>query len=605
MPRLFLKISAVSLLLVSLLLTAHAQKTSGSITGTVADAMGAVVPEATVKAVEQNTNFSRTTTTNAEGSFTFPDVPAGFYNVTVTRQGFKEITQTGLQVHVADTKTMRFKLEVGAGSDVITVESSPVLVETQTGSISNIILGPQVRELPLNGRSFVQLTTLVPGASPADNVDFTNRGLFAGVDISYNGAAVTNNQWLVDGANNNDVGSQRTILIFPSIDAIEEFKIQRSNYGPEYGNASGAQVNVITRGGGNRFHGSGYYFGRNDILSAKHYFLQSGCVSGDPRCAKGKLRWNGWGYTIGGPVKKDKIFFFWSQEWNHEIRGQTRTGIVPTALELTGDFSQTCATGPNARVPLDPATNFTMGFPGNVIPANRLSPAGQAYLLTLPTANVTADPCANPNWIDSIPIVQNWRQESARGDIRLTSSTTLMLRWAQDSWINDQHAAVERGLWGSDRFPAVDDAWNQPGKLAVAKLTTTFGSTAVNDFQFSWTGNRINISRVGDEQLNQNVLTNLPLIFPFSDKLRGDNQPIPICWCGGLSGTIGALGPWDNRQDLFAWRDDFSKVMGTHTFKFGAAYDRNAKDEQVGQENGGLWGQVGFQNNWSGSTGYQ
>ncbi len=601
MSRSFLKFSALSLVALSLLLTAHAQKTTGTITGTVADATDAMVPEATVKIVEQNTGASRTSATNAQGSFTFPDVPAGTYNVTVTKQGFKVTTQTGLQVHVADIRTMRFKLEVGAGSETITVESSPVLVETQTGAVSNIISGAQVRELPLNGRSFVQLTTLVPGASPADNVDFTNRGLFAGVDISYNGAAVTNNQWLVDGANNNDVGSQRTILIFPSIDAIEEFKIQRSNYGPEYGNASGAQVNVITRGGGNRFHGSGYYFGRNDVLSAKNYFLGRGvtdCGPGDPRCAKGKLRWNGWGYTIGGPIKKDKIFFFWSQEWNHEIRGQTRTGIVPTALELTGDFSQSCAT----RLPGDPANAFAL-FPGNVIPPNRVSPAGQAYLLTLPTANITTDPCADPNWIDSVPIVQNWRQENLRGDIKLTDSTTLMLRWAQDSWINDQHAAVERGLWGSDRFPAVDEAWIQPGKLAVAKLTTTFGSTAVNDFQFSWTGNRINIQRVGGEQLNDNVLANLPLIFPFSDKLRGDNQPVPVCWCGGLSGLIGGIGPWENRQDLFAWRDDFSKVIGKHTLKVGVAYDRNAKDEQVGQEQGGFWGVVGFQNNWSGSTG--
>ncbi|MGH9603808.1 MAG: carboxypeptidase regulatory-like domain-containing protein [Terriglobales bacterium] len=605
MPRLFLKISAVSLLLISLLLTAHAQKTSGSITGTVADATGAMVPEATVKAVEQNTNFTRTTTTNSEGSFTFPDVPAGVYNVTVTRQGFKEITQTGLQVHVADTKTMRFKLEVGAGSDVITVESSPVLVETQTGSISNIILGPQVRELPLNGRSFVQLTTLVPGASPAENIEFTNRGLFAGVDISYNGAAVTNNQWLVDGANNNDVGSQRTILIFPSIDAIEEFKIQRSSYGPEYGNAAGAQVNVITRGGGNHFHGSGYYFGRNDVLSAKSYFLGRGvtdCGPGDPRCEKGKLRWNGWGYTLGGPIKKNKIFFFWSQEWNREVRGQTRTGIVPTALELAGDFRQSC------NFPSDPATGqrFQFGTPNeNIIPANRLSPAGQAYLSTLPTANVTTDPCADPNWIDSVPIVQNWRQESVRGDIKLTNSTTLMLRWAQDSWVNGQHAAVERGLWGDDKYPAVDDAWNQPGKLAVAKLTTTFGSTAVNDFQFSWTGNRINIQRIGDEGLNDAVFATMPTFYPFSDKLRGDNQPIPICWCGGFSGVIGALGPWDNRQDLFAWRDDFSKVMGNHILKFGVAYDRNAKDEQVGQENGGFWGVAGYQSPWTATSGNQ
>jgi len=150
-------------------------------------------------------------------------------------------------VHVSDIATVAIKLPVGVVVETVTVEASSVQVETQTGTVSNIINGEQVRELPMNGRNFVQLTTLLPGAAVAENFDAKNKGLLAGVDISFSGAPANANQWRVDGANNNDIGSQRTILVYPSIDAIEEFKILRNSYGPEFGGAGGAQINIVTR----------------------------------------------------------------------------------------------------------------------------------------------------------------------------------------------------------------------------------------------------------------------------------------------------------------------------------------------------------------------
>src|SRR5713101_600885 len=275
--------------------SASAQKTSGTITGTLTDPSGAVVPGAIVSVVNERTGAARDAATNEEGSFSFPELEAGTYRITINKGGFKKLALKNVELHVADVTTLNLKMEMGAASETVMVEASPITVNTSTGDVGNIMLGEQVRELPMNGRNFVQLTTLVPGAAVGESFDNKNKGLFAGVDISFSGSPSVDNQWTVDGAANNDIGSQRTILIYPSIDGIDEFKIQRNSYGPEYGGASGAQVNIITKGGGNLFHGDAYYFGRNDKLNAKDFFL-GGCA-GQPGCNKQELRRNDFGYT--------------------------------------------------------------------------------------------------------------------------------------------------------------------------------------------------------------------------------------------------------------------------------------------------------------------
>src|SRR5882724_9522278 len=271
--------------------SASAQKTSGTITGTVTDPSGAVVPSATVSVVSERTGAARETVTNEQGSFSFPELQPGTYSITVNKAGFKKLALKNVELHVADVTSLNLKIDMGAASETVMVEASPVMVNTSTGDVGNIMLGEQVRELPMNGRNFVQLTTLVPGAAVGESFDNKNKGLFAGVDISFSGAPSVNNQWTVDGAGNNDIGSQRTILVYPSIDGIEEFKIQRNSYGPEFGGAGGAQINIVTRGGGNDFHGSAYYFGRNDALNAKNYLL-------GPSDKKQLLRRNDYGYTV-------------------------------------------------------------------------------------------------------------------------------------------------------------------------------------------------------------------------------------------------------------------------------------------------------------------
>src|SRR5216683_1475449 len=371
---------------------ASAQKITGLITGTVTDPSGAAVPDATVTVVNERTSATRSTTTNGEGSFSFPELDPGMYALTVNKTGFKKLTERNVELHVADVTSLNVKMEMGAASETVVVEAAPITVNTSTGDVGNIMLGEQVRELPMNGRNFVQLTTLVPGAAVGESFDNKNKGLFSGVDISFSGSPAVDNQWTVDGAGNNDIGSQRTILTYPSIDGIDEFKIQRNSYGPEYGGASGGQINIVTKGGSNQYHGDVYYFGRNDKLNAKDFFLLpvSSCNSpNDPSCRKNMLRRNDFGETLGGPIKKDKVYFFWSQEWNRERRGRVHRHWTPTPAEVGGNFSDLAAAhlaatdssgvdhcqGP--AIPVDPATGKRFvdpvtGATNDIIPASRL-----------------------------------------------------------------------------------------------------------------------------------------------------------------------------------------------------------------------------------------
>jgi hypothetical protein len=633
--RLLKLIAVLAVSLVIFLPCSFAQKTSGDIHGTVTDPSGAAVPGSALTLTEQATGAKRKTTSDAQGDFSFLQLPVGTYTITGTKEGFKTLSVRDVVVNVATVTTTNVQFQVGAATETVTVEAAAVNLNTENGEVGNVMLSAQVSELPLNGRNFIELTTLMPGTAVGGGFDNKNKGLLAGVDISFSGAPANANQWQVNGSNNNDQGSQRTILIYPSVDAIQEFKILRNSYGPEYGGAGGAQINLVTKSGGNQFHGSAYYFGRNDKLNAENFFLgqqKLGCIPGDPVCGKKNyLRRNDYGYTVGGPIKKDKLFFFWSEEWNRERRGQVRQAWIPTAAEMSGDFTDLAAAriaagadpsvnplltqktdgsavacgGP--AMPKDPTTGLP--FAGYAIPGGQLSPAGRAYLSQLPAPNIS-NLCASHDWVSQVGIPLNWREENIRGDYNLTKSTTLMINFTNESWENPLHGYGEGGLWGDSNWPAVSDSWSQPSKMLVAKLTSTIGSNKVNDFAFSWGANRINITQAGDNpQLQQQIVSAMPLIFPTSGKTHSNQLPQQICWC---STYIGSLGPWSNRQDLYTWKDDFSIAKGKHTFKIGVLYDQNAKDEEQGQEAGGLWGAAGYNGNfqgpgfsWSSPTGNQ
>lgn len=589
----------VVLLSVSLAAPAFAQKSTGTIRGTVTDGSGAAIVGATVTITNNATGDVRTVKTNEQGEFVAPELRAGMYDVRTRHQNFKEAVAKDVELNVASTRVVSPVLQVGRVEETVEVQANAVQVETSTGTVGNVIDGTQVRELPLNGRSFVQLTQLMPGVSPAANFNSKNKGLEAGVDFSVNGNSTTHNLFLVDGVNNNDVGSNRTILVYPSIDAIQEFKILRNSYGPEYGGASGAVVNLVTRGGTNDWHGGAFYFGRNDVLNATNYFNS---LNGLP---KDKLRRNDFGYNIGGPLKKDKLFIFWSQEWNRELRGLARSATVPTAAERTGDFSVLRPELDNNGNPCDPApTDPVSSAVLTQVPA--ISPVGQAIVNLFPLPNV-ANPVNCQNWAQSITSPIYWREESVRADYKISSTWSIMGRFTGDHWQQPEPSTL--GFWGDDRYPSVESSWTQPGYQATVKLTKLFGTSAVNDFQVSYSANRITITRGGtDAALNDAVSSVYTPVFPYSDKLAGTDVGYPVFW-GGLgpganSDNLWTIAPWVNNQELYVLRDDFSKVAGNHTFRVGFLVSNNRKNEIVqasSAENTQFWGVAGA--DAAGSTG--
>jgi len=251
--------------LLSVPLGLHAQQYSGTIVGTVTDSTGAAVPGATVTVVDTGSGHRVTQKSGGQGEFTFAQLPIGTYEVRVMAgNNFKEFVETGVVVHTSTNTEVPAVLQVGAESQTVTVQADAVQVQTTSAAVGEVISGQQVRELPLNSENFVGLTQLSPGVSAAQGANFEGKGLDGGVNFSVNGNPYNMNLFLVDGVNNNDVGSNRTILIYPAVDAIAEFKMIRNSYGPEYGQAAGAIISVTTRSGENQPHGGFFYSGRND-----------------------------------------------------------------------------------------------------------------------------------------------------------------------------------------------------------------------------------------------------------------------------------------------------------------------------------------------------
>ena len=332
------------LLCIGLLVGVHAQSsTSGNITGTVRDQQGAAVAKAEVTIAEEKTGATRTVTTNDDGFYNAPSLPAGVYSISAAPAGFKKTIQSGVTLHVSENKTVNLDLQVGQVTETVTVTSESAPVELRSGEVSSLVSEKQVTELPLNGRNYAQLALIVPGVSQAGSFAARGTGLDSNVDMSVNGNQSNANLWTVDGVNNMDVGSNATLLVFPSIDSIAEFRVERNSFSAEYGQAQGAVINLITKGGGNDFHGAGFYFLRDASLNAADAFLKANPAKDAQgnEIKKGALKYKNFGFNFNGPIWKNRAFFFWSEEWRREKRGTTLPQqTVPTAAEKIGDLGE-------------------------------------------------------------------------------------------------------------------------------------------------------------------------------------------------------------------------------------------------------------------------
>ncbi|MBO0801376.1 MAG: carboxypeptidase regulatory-like domain-containing protein, partial [Blastocatellia bacterium] len=375
------------LLLLALLLalSAFGQSTSGSITGTVKDSAGAPIVDANVTISDPATKLSRTVRTNSEGTFTAPQLPPGKYSIVAEKEGFKKLEKTNITLSAIElVNAGDFVLEVGALTDTVTVseESGRIEVQSESGERSGIITGRQIRELALNGRSYHDFFKTLPGISVqnvnGNQISDSTGGLR---NFNVNGTRMDQKELTVDGSSNIDTGGNADTHTSINPDAIAEVKVLTANFQAEYGRSAGAFIAVVTKSGTTDFHGGVRYFHRHEGLNANNYFRNAlgQNTDGTEIAPRALYRYNNVGYEIGGPVyfpeklfgplsrinkSKDKLFFYWNQEWYEQLAPEgTRNIRVPTMAERNGDFSQTTDGLGNPITIIDPLTGSQFSDP--------------------------------------------------------------------------------------------------------------------------------------------------------------------------------------------------------------------------------------------------
>lgn len=569
---------------ISLPVALRAQGNFGTIVGDVRDGSGSAVAKAKITVINKATNSTFKGVTTGQGSYSVTELPVGTYEVHVDAPTFKESISIGVEVHASTNTEVNPVLQAGSVDEKVTVQADAVQVQTVSAEVGEVIDGAQIRELPINSENFVGLTQLSPGVSAAASFDGSDKGLSGGVNFSVNGNSYTNNLFLVDGVNNNDVGSGRTILVYPSVDTIAEFKMLRNSYGAEYGQAAGGIISITTRSGTNQIHGGFFYAGRNDILDTASYVAK---LNGT---GKPKLRHSDYGYNVSGPVLKDKLFLWWNQEWNKEIRGSSFAACVPTLAEASGDFSAFTAGGTDqcgATIPTLTGANSIPTINQSADSPLKIADPSAAGLLIAQFYPAPNQALKNgDNWASAINNPLNWSEWNVRGDYDITKKHRVTLRWTQDSWTNPSPNDGS-SFWGESNFPTVQSAWSQPSKSVMAKLSSTLTPSLVNDFEFGYGHNAIITTLAGTKaSIVGDLATAYPSSFPTSIKTPGE-------FFGGWGGlnpygsfqgeaSFWNIAPYANHEDLYTIQDNLTKVKGDHLIKAGGFFSTNAKVENNG-----------------------
>jgi carboxypeptidase family protein len=579
-------------------LASHAQDT-GYISGTVTDKSGAAVAGAEVLINNLGGSLTRTTTTNTDGAYVVAGLPGGVYNLVITAKGFQKYSATKVVLAVAQKIRIDVQLIVGGVTEVVEVTGESVAqVETTSSDLSGTVTGKQIAQLQLNGRNFTQLATIVPGVSNQTGQDEGQVGVYGSVAFSFNGGRTEYNNWELDGGDNMDNGSNGTLNVYPSIDAIAEVKVLTSNYGAQYGRNASGTVEVETKSGTNKFHGDVYYFGRNDALNARDFFE-------DKTQPTPKFKKHDFGYTVGGPVfipghynsKKDKTFFFFSEEWRRNlVPGQTFNQGLPSVAERGGDFSDVCpnlspapGAGPMDDCPTDPRTGnkFNLAATGPL----PVDPNAKAMLAMIPaptsTPTLTVPTSCGQGIVacfNSSPSqTEHWREELVRIDHNFSSNLRATFRYIHDSW----STGTPTTLWAADcpdgcSFPTIQTGFVGPGTSFVTRLNATISPTLLNEFVASYTADHIFLTNTGPGAVSRSSISpalTMTGLFPnFGDKLTGFLAKGNASYGTFEEGP--SFIPWNNANPTYTFRDNVTKVAGRHTLLFGAYVAIAQKNEQ-------------------------
>src|SRR4051812_2404713 len=496
-------LAVAAVLLLGASAVASGQETTGTLTGAAKDQTGAVLPGVTVTVKSIQTGSTQEFVTNESGLYTAPLLQPGEYEITFSLSGFQSRTVKGIQLHVSDRLEVNGQLGVSNVSETVEVSAASQFVQPSP-AVQNLMGPTQIQELPLNNRNFVQLATLVPGVS-SDLSDEVGIGLTSTVSISVAGGRRNSVNWLVDGVSNVDVGSNVTLLSTPTLESIQEFKIITSSYAAEYPRSGGGIVNIVTKGGGQKFNGTAYDFIRNDKLNANSFFRNRSTNAAD-RANPPRLRYNNPGYTVGGPLlpSRQKAFFFWSEEWRRISRAVTNSTVnVINPAWLT-----------------DP-TN------ANYVAPELRDPNAVKMLSLWPAPNL-----GTAQYVNSVPTINNTRQEVIRTDVDLTNRWKLVGRYTHD--LSD--TVEPGGLFQSQTafLPHVlATNTGTPGQVLALELRGSFGNV-LNELKYQFSSNRI---RTADDPENRNQRADLQLSVPelFPENAFGRVPSVAVAGIQGIS----------------------------------------------------------------------
>jgi len=578
-----------------------AQTVVGRISGTVKDASGAIVPNTTVTATNTATNLVRTATTDTEGFYTLTNLPAGTYTITAEQTNFKKASREGVSVTGDARLTIDIVLEAGQVSEMVLVTATAgETVNTTSGEVARVIDKQQVQNLALNGRNYIQLLSLVPGVALTTDDQLELTTSLATNTQSINGNRGQTNNVTIDGGFNLQSGSNASQINNLGIDFIQEVKIQTSNFSAEYGRNSGAQVSLVTRSGGNSFHGSAFEFIRNDKLDARPFFAP----------VRPALRFNNFGYSIGGPIIKDKFFFFGGQEWKYVRRlssAQRRT--VPTLAELGGNFSfrlrgpdgtvgtaddgvlrdpnnaaNTCVAPVITNGVVTTPANRTGCFGGNnvalrnIIPTGRITPDGLAIASVFRTAiglagSFTNSPIAN-NVTFQQPNPLDYREDLIRLDYRFNSKHSIYGRY-----IHDKNILIDPfGTFINTQLPTIPSNRMRPGTSIQASYTWLVTPALINEAKLTtaWVAQRI----PPDGDLWKRETYGFQFQQLFAGGGRFENS-IPDTTISGFASFFGAARSLVSPTTDITAGDTVTYVHGTHTLKTGIVITRNRIDQNA------------------------
>lgn len=537
-----------------------AQSTTGEISGFIKDSTGLVLPGATVTLTFPAIAYERVTVTDEAGYFVFPGIPPGQANLVATLDGFTPVSRTNVIVELNARMRVDLALAPGGITESVEVAAEVAPAVSTRADVSYLVTGDQTKEMPIDGRSYMQLMSLVPGVSRNEGSYEFGTSFRADAQqvngLRKNFAAVT-----LDGSENLDAGSNATQVNNVSIDAIEEFRVMTSIYSAEFGKAGGAQINVVTKSGKRDFHGSLYNFLRDDRFDAKNFRTGQ----------KDVLDFNNFGWTFGGPVTwpgfnadRSKLFFFVGQEWKSldSQVGQTKDATTPSLLERQGNFSQ------SPRIPTDPLTG--QPFPGGIIPADRLSANGVAIANRFPLPN------AGRNLVTMTPSqVRDIHEDILRLDFRPRPADNVTLRYIRDRVEQIEPYGSFGGTAGYDLVPTSHDRSSDSLMLSYSH---PWGSRLFHEFSVNAVRNDQILLQTGDLYTRDGLT--MPEVYPLN---RGGRAPNITTLTGYSLGTglFGTNYPTNLIGNYYTLKDNWTLSRGTHTVKAGLYLGHFRKSEET------------------------